>query len=161
FAVSETVSVGPGERVAVPGGYSIEVVGFHNETHATHVERGPVLAVYDGPGPAVYRATPAVDRYPSRNQTLRDPDIWSTTSRDVYFIFNGVRQGKAFIEVKFMPLVSFLWYGGGIVIVGGLLALWPEFGEGGQGPPGGGGEINSETVTDETEGNEREENDGD
>ncbi len=126
FAVSDTVQVGPGDRAEIPGGYSAELVGFENESHGTHNSVGPVLDIYDRSGTIVYQATPTLDNYPVRDQTRSDPDIWGTTARDIYFIFNGVQNGIVHLEVKHMPFVALLWWGSGIVVAGGLLALWPQ-----------------------------------
>ncbi|MFB6114088.1 MAG: heme lyase CcmF/NrfE family subunit [Halodesulfurarchaeum sp.] len=128
FAVSDTVAVGPDSRAEIPGGYSVELAGFQNESMGNHYSAGPNLDVYDSSGQFVYQATPRLDTYPRRDTTLRDPDIWGTTARDLYFIYNGVRNGMVQLEVKYLPFVSLLWWGSGIVVAGGLLALWPEIG---------------------------------
>lgn len=125
FAVSDRVAVGPDTQASVPGEYTVELVDFTNETRGNHYSVGPTLNVYDRSGAMVYEATPHVDTYFRRDQTLRDPDIWGTTARDLYFIYNGVQDGVVHLEVKHMPLVALLWWGSGIVVAGGLLALWP------------------------------------
>ena len=128
FAVTDTVQVSPGSQTEIPGDYSVEFAGFTNESKGNHYAVGPDLNVYDSGGQYVYQATPRLDTYPRRGDTLRDPDIWGTTARDLYFIFNGARDGVIHLEVKYMPFVALIWWGSGIVVAGGLLALWPEIG---------------------------------
>lgn len=128
FAVSGTVSVGPGGTAEIPGDYTVEMAGIENESQGNHFSIGPKLDVYDSSGTQVYEANPRLDRYEHRDQSLRDPDIWGSTSRDVYFIFNGVRDGMVNLEVKYLPFVALLWWGSGIMVVGGLFALWPDVG---------------------------------
>lgn len=128
FVVSDTVQVSPNGQSQIPGDYSVELVGFENESMGNHYSVGPNLNVYDSSGQYVYQATPRLDTYPRRDNTLRDPDIWGSTARDLYFIFNGARDGVVHLEVKYMPFVALIWWGSGIVVAGGLLALWPELG---------------------------------
>ncbi|NIN51958.1 MAG: heme lyase CcmF/NrfE family subunit [Nitrososphaeria archaeon] len=72
-------------------------------------------------------ATPAVEQYLRDEQFLGKVDILGTTLQDIYVILEGIDQeGTADINVKFMPLVGFIWAGGIILTVGVIIALFPR-----------------------------------
>lgn len=54
------------------------------------------------------------------------PGIRSTVKEDVYVLLAGVRSDDAAqIHVTFNPLVRWMWVGGGLIGIGGLIAMWP------------------------------------
>ena len=47
--------------------------------------------------------------------------------QDVYVVLAGVREdGSAEIRVTFNPLVRWVWLGGGLMALGGLVVMWPQ-----------------------------------
>lgn len=126
YAVEEDIAVRQGESVQVPGGYTATFVSVAQSSYPDHSEAAAVLDVYRG-GEQVYTARPSIGNYPRREIKTRNPDIWSTATRDLYFIFNGVTGGVASITVKLNPFVYFIWIGGYLMMGGGAVALWPEF----------------------------------
>ncbi len=58
--------------------------------------------------------------------------IRSTPAEDLYVVFAGSVQGteEAVYKIVINPLVWWVWYGGMVLALGGLITLWP----GGQGP---------------------------
>lgn len=51
--------------------------------------------------------------------------IRSSPLQDVAVRLVSVREGRATLRLRFVPLAAWIWVGGGIVVLGGLLALWP------------------------------------
>ena len=51
---------------------------------------------------------------------------------DVYIVYAGSVQGteEAVYRITMNPLVWWVWYGGMVLVVGGIIAMWP----GGGGP---------------------------
>ncbi|MCE9600621.1 MAG: heme lyase CcmF/NrfE family subunit [Gemmatimonadetes bacterium] len=45
---------------------------------------------------------------------------------DVYVVLAGVVRNKAEIRVNFNPLVVWVWHGGVIMALGGLIVMWPQ-----------------------------------
>jgi cytochrome c-type biogenesis protein CcmF len=45
---------------------------------------------------------------------------------DVYLVLAGVVANKAEIRVNFNPLVVWVWHGGVIMALGGLIVMWPQ-----------------------------------
>jgi cytochrome c-type biogenesis protein CcmF len=47
--------------------------------------------------------------------------------QDVYVVLAGVRDGEtAEIRITFNPLVRWLWLGGGLMALGGIVVMWPQ-----------------------------------
>ena len=53
--------------------------------------------------------------------------IMGSWRQDVYIVFAGVRDDDvAEIRVTFNPLVRWVWLGGGLIALGGLIVMWPQ-----------------------------------
>lgn len=53
--------------------------------------------------------------------------IMSSWRQDVYVVLAGVRDDEmAEIRVTFNPLVRWVWLGGGLMAIGGLIVMWPQ-----------------------------------
>jgi cytochrome c-type biogenesis protein CcmF len=53
--------------------------------------------------------------------------IKSSFREDVYVVLAGVRDDEsAEIRVTFNPLVRWVWMGGGLMAIGGLIVMWPQ-----------------------------------
>jgi cytochrome c-type biogenesis protein CcmF len=56
-----------------------------------------------------------------------EPGMRSSWRQDVYVALAAVREdASAEIRVTFNPLVRWLWLGGGLIAIGGLVAMWPQ-----------------------------------
>lgn len=70
----------------------------------------------------------------AQRQPLFDPStevgIYSTAKLDTYLVVAGVRRvnGEDIAEVtlSFNPLVVWVWIGGALMMVGGLIVMWPQ-----------------------------------
>jgi len=45
---------------------------------------------------------------------------------DLYVVLAGVRDETAELRISFNPLVVWVWIGGMIMAVGGLIVMWPQ-----------------------------------
>jgi cytochrome c-type biogenesis protein CcmF len=53
--------------------------------------------------------------------------IMGSLRQDVYLVLSGVAaQEEAEIRLTFNPLVEWVWYGGMIMALGGLVVMWPQ-----------------------------------
>ena len=68
--------------------------------------------------------------YPVMEQSSTEVGISSSVLEDLYVIPKDLQSGtdRATFEVKVLPLVPWIWYGGLIVAIGTLVALWPPRG---------------------------------
>jgi cytochrome c-type biogenesis protein CcmF len=64
--------------------------------------------------------------YPTWNQPRTEVALHSTLSEDLYVVLSGwEKDGSATLRVKVNPLVTWIWYGGYILVLGTVIALWP------------------------------------
>jgi cytochrome c-type biogenesis protein CcmF len=52
--------------------------------------------------------------------------IKSSAKQDVYVVLAGVREEAAEIRITFNPLVVWVWFGGAIMALGGIIVMWPQ-----------------------------------
>jgi cytochrome c-type biogenesis protein CcmF len=53
--------------------------------------------------------------------------IWSNAQEDLYVVYAGTVGGtdQATFAITINPLVMWVWLGGGILILGGIITMWP------------------------------------
>jgi cytochrome c-type biogenesis protein CcmF len=84
-----------------------------------------VLHVTPKSGPA-YTLRPARHLHLLQNEWTTEVDIHSGWSGDFYTVLNyGEGEGRVGLTFVHNPLMRFLWLGGGIMVVGATIALWP------------------------------------
>jgi cytochrome c-type biogenesis protein CcmF len=78
-------------------------------------------------GEVVGTVNPVKEYYPASEQTWTRVSLYSTLAGDVYVSLLGYTDEGASVTVQAQlnPLVGWIWIGGGILVVGGLIALWP------------------------------------
>lgn len=60
-------------------------------------------------------------------QPVAEVALRSTLLEDLYLVLGGwTADGTATFEVLVNPLVSWIWIGGGVLFLGGLIAFWPD-----------------------------------
>jgi cytochrome c-type biogenesis protein CcmF len=53
--------------------------------------------------------------------------LYETTMQDVYLVFSGmIGPDQAEMRLSFNPLVWWVWYGGMVMAIGGLIVMWPQ-----------------------------------
>jgi cytochrome c-type biogenesis protein CcmF len=52
--------------------------------------------------------------------------IRSSAKMDLYIVLAGVREETAELRISFNPLVVWVWIGGMIMAIGGLIVMWPQ-----------------------------------
>ena len=64
----------------------------------------------------------------SQEQSVTEVGILSTLVEDLYVILQGWSASGATADFKVMinPLVSWIWIGGGVFLLGGLITFWPN-----------------------------------
>jgi cytochrome c-type biogenesis protein CcmF len=131
IATSQAATV-EGEATLAPGG-SMEVAGrrivLERLREVDEPRRRQVVAdlsVADaGSGMAL---TSALTYYPNATAAIGSPGIGSTPGGDVYAIlaaYDARAYTWATIQVRVIPLVSWLWIGGAVVGIGALVAALP------------------------------------
>jgi len=122
------VVLSPGEPVAV-GGYTLVYEDLRQESAGDRRTTWASISVYRNGRSGTYLATlkPRIDRYVNFEQAIAVPALRMGLREDLYLIlFWWSEDGLVQVKVIVNPLVSFLWLGGLVLLVGGALALWPR-----------------------------------
>lgn len=131
FATEKEATLAPGEQMAI-GDYVLRFDGLgYFQTQSREVFTA-TLSLSNGDRP-LGKMTAEKYFHRTYEQPVTEVAIRSTPIEDVYVILMGwdADQSTTF-NVLVNPLVSWIWFGGGVLAFGGLLAFWP-----GQASPGG------------------------
>ena len=124
FATERDIALRPGQSASVRG-YTFVNKGEFQTSNANEQQVGVSLAEFSGHS---YRGAlnPTIGYFPASQQRETHIALDSTPLRDVYVVLVGVdSSGLARISIFVNPLVSWVWFGGGIMLLGGLVAAWP------------------------------------
>jgi cytochrome c-type biogenesis protein CcmF len=106
--------------------YAIVLKDFESFDHPNQEETYAVLELYQR-NQKVGTLKPGRFFYKQQEQPSTEVDIYSRWSEDVYFTLGNIdpatETGR--IQVTLNPMVSFLWLGGLILAIGGLIAMLP------------------------------------
>ena len=124
YDVEEEVTLMPGESMAIKN-YTLTYEGMdHYETQSKLVIT-TTLSVYNE-GELIGRLTPEKYFHRSYEQPVTEVAIRTTPLEDLYVILVGWDEdGTTAFKVLVNPLVSWIWIGGGVLLLGGLIAFWP------------------------------------
>jgi len=123
YAHAASFNLTPGQSVTYRG-HTFKYLGLRTVNNS---QRSAIEASVQVDGGKIYR--PAVSTYPlADDETVGTPSVASTLLHDVYLTLPAVPStttGAATIGVLIEPLVSWVWIGGGVMVVGTVLAAWP------------------------------------
>lgn len=125
FGHQTEVSLARGEHVRFAG-YDLTYVG---ERVVRQPQRTVLIAeiAVAKDGRAVGSVHPSLNLYPAASEPIGTPSIRYGAFHDFYSTVLGFPGGSGRAVLRFFsnPGVMWLWVGGGIVALGGLLAAWP------------------------------------
>ena len=129
------VSLTPGERFTASDPFGREWTFSSNGVSRfqqlnRHVTAVALQAGRGGSDPALITSEKR-QHVDSRGAPTFEPStevgILETWRQDVYIVLAGVaREERAEIRITFNPLVRWVWLGGVIMAIGGLIAMWPQ-----------------------------------
>ena len=125
YGIQRDVALSPGEATEI-GGYSIKYIGSSAVDKVDRVEARTEVHVFRGDSflGAYY---PKRDFYPSFNMASTQAAIRSTPVEDLYIIPGELLDdGRALFRIFVNPLVMWMWVAGPLLILGVLVALWPQ-----------------------------------
>ena len=125
YGIQRDVALSPGETAEI-GEYSIKYIGSSAVDRADRVEARTEVHVFRGDSflGAFY---PKRDFYPSFNMASTQAAIRSTPVEDLYIIPGEILDdGRALFRIFVNPLVMWMWVAGPLLILGVLVALWPQ-----------------------------------
>ncbi len=139
FDVEIRKVLNPGDTVALasPFGhtYTLTYEGISSSREA-NFDRWVALMSVERNGKSIGFMSTERRFYPSQGMTTTEVGIRSTPFEDLYLILGDVKDFEGVVandpgaqqivaEVQVNPLVGWIWYGGLILTIGSLIALWP------------------------------------
>jgi cytochrome c-type biogenesis protein CcmF len=111
----------------VIGAYSLECMGFTQDSNANHTSDYALLDVSKG-GKKLFQMTPEKRVYLASGQPQTMVAIHSVVAWDLYVVYEGTNPdtGQPIIKAFLNPLVSWIWAGVLMMILGTLVALTPR-----------------------------------
>jgi cytochrome c-type biogenesis protein CcmF len=116
----------PGESVALDR-YALRFEGLRRSERPTHARIEATFRVLNE-GHDLGVLTPALKFFPTQQSPIGRAVLKMGWREDLYLILSGfseVERGQATVKVLVRPLMVWIWVGGGVMVLGTLLALWP------------------------------------
>lgn len=107
--------------------YTVQFKDFVNQEGPNQVETYALLDLYIG-DEFVQTMKPARYFYIAQEQPSTEVDIYSRLKEDVYFTLGSIQPETRVtrIHVTLNPMVSWLWIGGFVLAIGGLISMLPS-----------------------------------
>ncbi|HID87884.1 MAG TPA: heme lyase CcmF/NrfE family subunit [Anaerolineae bacterium] len=119
------VALARGERVAVQD-YALEYERFVGEATPAKHRFAILLGVYRD-GRRIATLVPEKNFHWNVEQWVTEVAIRTSLKEDLYVILAGLSEdGSATFQILINPLVVWLWIGGGLLLVGTMVAIWPS-----------------------------------
>ena len=125
YQVEKDVVLQPGTSATV-GPFTLEYADLTPVVQPTHEAFIATLHVMRG-GRSLTTLYPEKRLYFAQNQPTTEVALRTTLFEDLYVILAGFEPSRvATFKVFINPLVAWMWIGGFIMVVGTVIAIWPE-----------------------------------
>ena len=133
YQSEQLIALNPGESTAIAGyelrynDHSVQTLNPEPETYQSKVRLSTVLDVYVGDS-RVATLTPQKNyHYALENPWVTEVAIRSTLKEDLYVILASLDEdGLAAFQIVINPLITWIWIGGGLLLLGTAIAAWPR-----------------------------------
>jgi len=112
--------------VASIGDVRLTIAGLDVGAVAQGGERVAIRFDVESDGRSRGSVAPAIDYYADDGQTVPRADILGLAWQDVFVSPVSFGTDGIVVEVVVFPLVRFVWAGSALLVIGGLVALWPR-----------------------------------
>jgi cytochrome c-type biogenesis protein CcmF len=115
----------PGQQVSMAGHRFTYLGAGQRETGQKRTITARVRVSRGGRQLGVY--APALSLFPNAAQAIGTPSVRTGALRDVYLtlVSSPDESGRITLGVQVHPMVVWLWIGGGIMVLGTAVAIWP------------------------------------
>jgi cytochrome c-type biogenesis protein CcmF len=125
YKAEKEVTLMPGESMTIEH-YTLTYENLDQYETESRVVATTTLSVYIR-GKLIGKLTPEKYFHRSYEQPVTEVAIRTSLIEDLYVILIGwYEDGSTTFKVLVNPVVSWIWIGGGVLVLGGLLAFWPE-----------------------------------
>jgi cytochrome c-type biogenesis protein CcmF len=125
WSAKDTVTIHTGQ-VATVGDYALT---FQGSSWEEQPHRRSLVARFDVTkrGDAIGLLQPRLNHYKKMGTPIGTPEVHSALDEDLYLSLVNVDEaaGTASIDVLVRPMVWWLWFGGGVMLFGSIIAMWP------------------------------------
>jgi len=118
--------MGPGESVEI-GSYSLTLEQVKNKDNANYASAVAVMKVYQN-GKLIDTLLPERRFYKAREEPTTEVGLRSSLKEDLYVVLSGFTPStsKAVMHTFLNPLVSWIWIGGLVFMLGTVVCLIPD-----------------------------------
>jgi cytochrome c-type biogenesis protein CcmF len=126
YKVEREVTLKPGERLTI-GPYAIQFNDLEAGERPTHILVWANLAVYKG-NTRLADLQPGQRFYPNQQTPFATVDARYHLTEDLYAILSAFERDGSSATIKAMinPMIAWIWIGGGVILLGVLVAVLPE-----------------------------------
>jgi cytochrome c-type biogenesis protein CcmF len=125
YQIEEDVVLQPGERATV-GQFTLQYDELRRMIHPTYEAFIATVGVMRN-GQAMTTMHPEKRLYFVQNQPTTEVALRTSLFEDLYIILAGFEPSRiATFKVFINPLVAWMWVGGLIMVLGTVIAIWPE-----------------------------------
>ncbi len=129
FKIEKQLSLTPGERIELEG-YNLEYESFvfADQSQPDRERYTVALNVYRN-GRLAARLAPEKNFHWNIEQWVTEVSLYRTLKEDLYVVLGWLEEdGLATFQIMINPLIIWLWIGGGVLVAGAALAMWPAGG---------------------------------
>jgi cytochrome c-type biogenesis protein CcmF len=126
YSREREATLGLNEQISV-GDYLIRFEGLNGVQQPTHFRVDAAFRVFHGTNDLGI-LSPALKFFPTQQSPVGRAVHRSSLSEDIYLILSGfseVNKNQATLKVLVRPLVVWMWIGGGVILLGTLVAIVP------------------------------------
>lgn len=132
FVVQKEATLRAGESMSV-GNYTLRFEGLNQYTTRSKHVTAARITVYNS-DKKIDEMVPEknVYRFEGNREINQETEVAlrSTFKEDLYIILTDFdSEGKATFRVLINPMVSWIWAGGGVVVLGAVISIWPRMSE--------------------------------
>jgi cytochrome c-type biogenesis protein CcmF len=126
FRHESEATLTPGQTITVDG-HTARLVNVWGRQEPQRAVIGATMEVVRN-GKVVATAQPKMNFYPTQSSPVPTPQVISSIRGDLYFNLMAFDQNGANATVKLIvqPLVPWIWFGGGIVVLGAIIGALPN-----------------------------------
>jgi cytochrome c-type biogenesis protein CcmF len=126
FRAEREATLKPGESITVSG-HTARLKEVWGRQEPQRAVIGATMEVVKN-GQVVATADPRMNFYPTQSAPVPTPQVISSISGDLYFNLMAFDQNGSHATVKLIvqPLVPWIWFGGGVVVLGAIIGVFPN-----------------------------------
>lgn len=125
FKIEKDVTLAPGEEVSI-WGYRLAHQGLSTSREGRKETLAAEMKVYSG-NQQLGTMSPSKEFYRGFKTPNTEVAIYSTPVEDLYVILNGWSADESVnLKLVINPLVAWIWVGGYVILLGSVIAFWPD-----------------------------------